>query len=60
MLKRSGTGRQTGINLAQGATYNGRIHLAGDPAAKVSINIVYDEGGARQTVQCASTQARVH
>ncbi len=42
--------RQTGANFVQGAAYNGRIQLAGDPAAKVSISIVYDEGGARQTV----------
>jgi alpha-N-arabinofuranosidase len=42
--------RQTGLNFVQNATYNGRIQLAGDPAAKVSISIVYDEGGARQTV----------
>jgi alpha-N-arabinofuranosidase len=42
--------QQTGIAFTQGATYNGRIQLAGDPAAKVSINIVYDEGGGRQTV----------
>jgi len=54
LIKQSGSEprgiRQTGLNFVQGATYNGRIQLAGDPAAKVSINIVYDEGGARQTV----------
>jgi alpha-N-arabinofuranosidase len=33
--------RQTGVNFTQGLTYNGRIQLAGDPGAKVSINIVW-------------------
>lgn len=33
--------RQTGITFAQGATYNGRVHLAGDPTARVSINIIW-------------------
>ena len=33
--------RQTGVNFVQGITYNGRIQLAGDPSAKVSINIVW-------------------
>ena len=33
--------RQTGINFNEGTTYNGRIQLAGDPGAKVSINIVW-------------------
>jgi len=42
--------KQTGLTLAQGATYTGRIQLAGDPAAQVSIAIVYEEAGARQTV----------
>jgi alpha-N-arabinofuranosidase len=42
--------KQTGIAFTQGATYTGRVQLAGDLAAQVSINIVYDEGGARQTV----------
>jgi alpha-N-arabinofuranosidase len=42
--------KQTGLDFAQGAAYNGRIQLAGDAAAKVSVSIVYDEGGARQTV----------
>jgi alpha-N-arabinofuranosidase len=42
--------KQTGIAFTQGATYTGRIQLAGDPGANVSIDIVYDEGGARQTV----------
>ena len=44
--------RQTGINFTQGATYNGRIQLAGDPGAKVSINIVWgtNADAVRQTV----------
>ncbi|MGO8676749.1 MAG: alpha-N-arabinofuranosidase [Limisphaerales bacterium] len=33
--------RQTGLNFIQGATYHGRIQLAGDPTAKVSISIVW-------------------
>ncbi len=33
--------RQTGVNFIQGVSYNGRIQLAGDPSAKVSINIVW-------------------
>ena len=44
--------RQTDINFVQGATYNGRVQLAGDPAAKVSVSIVWDANNpsARQTV----------
>ena len=44
--------RQTGVNFTQGATYNGCIQLAGDPEAKVSINIVWatNADAARQTV----------
>ena len=49
--------RQTGLNFVEGAVYNGRIQLAGDPAAKVSVSIVYDEGGARQTVSLAKLSA---
>jgi len=33
--------RQTGINFIQGAAYNGRIQLAGDPTAKVTVNLVW-------------------
>ena len=33
--------RQTGVNFTQGVTYNGRIQLAGDAGAKVSINLVW-------------------
>ncbi len=42
--------KQTGLDFVQGATYTGRIQLAGDPEAKVRVSIVYDDGGARQTV----------
>jgi alpha-N-arabinofuranosidase len=43
--------RQTGINFVQGATYNGRIQLAGDPTAKVTVNIVWGaDADVRQTV----------
>jgi alpha-N-arabinofuranosidase len=33
--------RQTGVNFPEGISYNGRIQLAGDPSAKVSVNIVW-------------------
>lgn len=33
--------RQTGVNFTQSVIYNGRIQLAGDPGAKVSIHIVW-------------------
>ena len=33
--------RQTGINFVQGATYKGRLQLAGDPTAKVFVGIVW-------------------
>ena len=44
--------RQTGVNFTQGTTYNGRIQLAGDSSAKVSINIVWgtNADAVRQTV----------
>jgi alpha-N-arabinofuranosidase len=44
--------RQTGVNFTQGVTYHGRIQLAGDPGARVSINIVWgtNADAARQTV----------
>jgi alpha-N-arabinofuranosidase len=44
--------RQTGVNFVEGKTYNGRIQLAGDPAAKVTINIVWgtNADAVRQTV----------
>lgn len=44
--------RQTGVKLNEGVTYNGRIQLAGDPAAKVSVSLVWSAlpGAPRQTV----------
>ena len=44
---------QTGLNFIQGATYNGRIQLAGDSSAKVSVSIVWgtNAGAARQTLE---------
>jgi alpha-N-arabinofuranosidase len=33
--------RQTRVNFTQGVTYNGRIELAGDSSARVSINIIW-------------------
>ena len=44
--------RQTGVNFTEGVTYNGRFQLAGDPGAKVSINIVWgtNADAASQTV----------
>jgi alpha-N-arabinofuranosidase len=44
--------RQIGINFTQGTTCNGRVQLAGDPAAQVAINIVWgtNAGAVRQTV----------
>ncbi len=44
--------RQTGVKVAQGATYNGRIQLAGDPGVKVSVSLVWSAapGAPRQTV----------
>ncbi|MBV9849813.1 MAG: alpha-N-arabinofuranosidase [Armatimonadetes bacterium] len=43
---------QTGVNFIQGTAYNGRIQLAGDPTAKVAVNIVWgtDPGAARQVI----------
>jgi len=44
--------RQTGVHFTQGETYNGRVQIAGDPLAKVSINIVWgtNAGAAHQTI----------
>jgi alpha-L-arabinofuranosidase len=44
--------RQTGITFVEGASYNGRIQLAGDPTAKISINIVWgtNADAVRQSV----------
>ena len=43
--------RQTGLNFIKDASYHGRVQLAGDPTAKVSIGIVWgtNAGAARQT-----------
>ena len=51
--------RQTGINFTQGVTYNGRIQLAGDSTAKVSINIVWgtNADAVRQTVPARQIEA---
>jgi len=43
--------RQTGVNFTKGVTYNGRVQLAGEPDANISISIVWDTNtAARQTV----------
>jgi alpha-L-arabinofuranosidase len=44
--------RQTGLNLVQDQTYEGRVQLAGDSSAKVSISIVWGTNAAapRQTI----------
>ncbi len=49
--------RQTGVSFKGGAEYNGRVRWAGDPGATVSVSIVYDEGGARQTVALGKLSA---
>ncbi len=45
--------RQTRLNFIKDATYNGRIQLAGDPTAKVSVSIVLgtNADSPRQTVE---------
>ncbi|MGD0206806.1 MAG: alpha-N-arabinofuranosidase [Verrucomicrobiota bacterium] len=45
--------RQTGVNFVKGKTYDGRIQLAGDSSARVSVSIVWgtNADAARQTVQ---------
>jgi alpha-L-arabinofuranosidase len=45
--------RQTGVNFVKGETYDGRIQLAGDPGARVSVSIVWgtNAGAITQTVQ---------
>jgi alpha-N-arabinofuranosidase len=52
--------RQTGVNLVKGATYNGRIQLAGDTKAKVALNLVWGTNGAtaRQTVTLGKLGAK--
>jgi alpha-L-arabinofuranosidase len=43
--------RQSGIGLAKGKTYTGRVALSGDPDAKVQVALVWGEGPEdRQTV----------
>jgi alpha-N-arabinofuranosidase len=44
--------RQTGLSFIKGATYKGRVQLAGDSGAKVSVNLVWgtNADAARQTV----------
>ncbi len=51
--------RQTGVKFAQGTAYKGRIQLAGDPAAKVAINIVWgtELSAVRQIVPLPSVGA---
>jgi alpha-N-arabinofuranosidase len=51
--------RQTGIKLNQGATYLGRVQLAGDAGATISISLVWhqDGGDVRQTVSLGSLAA---
>ncbi|MGO8930605.1 MAG: alpha-N-arabinofuranosidase [Limisphaerales bacterium] len=39
--------RQTGLNFIQGAAYNGRVQLAGDPTAKVTVNIIWGTNADR-------------
>ncbi len=43
---------QSGVNFTEGTLYNGRIQLAGDSSARVSINIVWgtNEDAAQQTI----------
>jgi len=45
--------RQTGVNFVKGETYDGRIQLAGDSRAKVSVSIVWgtNADAAWQTIQ---------
>ncbi len=35
---------QTGVKFTQGTSYSGRIQLAGDPTAKVAVNVVWGTG----------------
>jgi alpha-N-arabinofuranosidase len=39
--------RQTGVNFVAGKTYQGRIQLAGDAAAKVAVKIIWDTNSDR-------------
>jgi alpha-N-arabinofuranosidase len=51
--------RQTGVNFLQGVEYQGRIVLAGDSGAEVSINIVWgtNAGALGQTVSLGNLGA---
>ena len=51
--------RQTGVNLTKGVTYNGRIQLAGDPGARVSINLIWgtNANAVHQKVSLAGLSA---
>jgi alpha-L-arabinofuranosidase len=44
--------RQAGVNFVKGETYTGRIQLAGDSSAKVSVHLVWgtNAGALRQTI----------
>ena len=44
--------RQTGVNFVEGKNYNGRIQLAGNSTAKISIEILWgtNADGVRQTI----------
>ena len=50
---------QTGVKFTQGIEYQGRIALAGDASAEVSINIVWgtNAGAPRQTVSLGNLSA---
>ena len=52
--------RQTGVNLIQGDTYDGRIQLAGDPTSRVSIQISWGAGqeAIRQTISLGELSSR--
>lgn len=51
--------RQSGVKLNQGAKYVGRVQLAGDSSAKVSVSLVWHKDGSdiRQTVSLGSLAA---
>lgn len=52
--------RQTGLNFIKGTTYQGRIQLAGDAKAKVSLNIVWGTNvtSVRQTIALGKLGAK--
>ena len=51
---------QSGINFVKGETYEGRIQLAGDSSAKVSVSVVWgtNADAARQTMQLGKLSNR--